>query len=98
MESFSQRLKRLRVAKGLTVKEIAKQIGVSVSTYREWEYGRAIQSIDPYLHLTKVLRVGLIELLTGKVSSHQALIKRLEEIQTQARLVAEDLESFFYED
>jgi transcriptional regulator with XRE-family HTH domain len=59
---FHERIRSLRESSRLTVKEIAQQIGVPESTYREWEYGRAITG-EPYLKLARVLGVDIRELL-----------------------------------
>lgn len=58
------RLKRIREKRGITPLQMAKAIGVPVSTYREWEYGRAIRG-EPYLRIAEVLNVSLYELFTG---------------------------------
>lgn len=39
MEPIMQRLKDIRIAKGLTQLEMAKMLGVTVGTYRNWELG-----------------------------------------------------------
>jgi transcriptional regulator with XRE-family HTH domain len=65
-DRFHERLKSLRLARGLSVSEISKTIGVPVSTYREWENGRLIQGHHPYGALAQALGVSLLELLTGK--------------------------------
>ena len=36
---LEQRIRNIRVKKKMTMKETAKKIGVSISTYRDWEYG-----------------------------------------------------------
>lgn len=65
MEAFHQRLRRLREAKGLSSKEVARRIGKPETTYREWEYGRAIQGEKPYVALSKVYGISVYELLGG---------------------------------
>ncbi|MBC7711938.1 MAG: helix-turn-helix transcriptional regulator [Rhizobacter sp.] len=68
-EHISKRLKKFRELRNLSVKEVAKLIGVPESTYREWEYGRAIRG-EPYLKLTKALGITLNDLLgENKISS-----------------------------
>ncbi len=73
-ETFGQRLKRLRLQSGLTISETAEAVGVSPSTYREWEYGRAIRG-EPYAKIALTFRVTLSELLLGgeKYSRSKAL-------------------------
>ena len=41
MTEFSNRLKRLREEKGWSKTKLAGHIGVSLSTYANWEYGIA---------------------------------------------------------
>jgi transcriptional regulator with XRE-family HTH domain len=79
MEKFNERLKRLRQIKNLSVKEVANEIGVSTSTYREWEYGRKING-EPYSLLASVFEVDLSELLTGR-SSSKLNSEKLEKLQ-----------------
>ncbi|MBX2988047.1 MAG: helix-turn-helix transcriptional regulator [Bdellovibrionaceae bacterium] len=64
-EQLGARLKRLRLQRGLSTSELAKSLGVSPSTYREWEYGRAIRG-EPYDKLASALGVSLHELVLGE--------------------------------
>ncbi|MES2768109.1 MAG: helix-turn-helix transcriptional regulator [Bdellovibrionota bacterium] len=94
MESFASRLKRLRVEKGLSAKDIAQKIGVSVSTYREWEYGRQIKG-EPYVRIATALEVTLYKLLTGKDSDPIQLHSNLEKIEENIKELRKNLQSFF---
>ena len=40
METFGKKLRQFRIKSNLTQSEVAKKIGISSSTYRDWEYGR----------------------------------------------------------
>ncbi len=64
MEKFSDRLRRLRVQCGLSVTQVAEELSIAPSTYREWENGRQILG-EPYAQLAKVFRVEISELMTG---------------------------------
>jgi transcriptional regulator with XRE-family HTH domain len=78
MEPLHKRLKRLREARQISTAEMARQIRVPMTTYREWEYGRSIKG-EPYLAIAKVLEVGVYELLCGeKVSSKRELLETLD--------------------
>ncbi len=79
METMGQRLKRLRVKKGLSLKQVAEQLNISASTYRDWEYGKAIQG-EPYMDLAKVLNIGIVELMTGSRSQNQDLIRAIQSL------------------
>ncbi len=80
MESIGKRLSRLRKRAGLSMKQVSEGIGVPVTTYRDWEYGRAIQG-NPYIKLSKVLRVPLYELISGQKPEFLRGYEALEAIQ-----------------
>jgi transcriptional regulator with XRE-family HTH domain len=94
MEKISQRLKRLREAKGISIKEMANELGIAVTTYREWEYDRSIQG-EPYQKIAEILGVGLVELLTGQKPSRTAVIEELEVIEEHLRNLRKHILSFF---
>lgn len=83
MEPFSQRLRLLRKQRGLTIKQVAGFVGVPLSTYREWEYGRAIQG-EPYVKIAEVLSVSLSELMTGR-KEHSEVLAELEQIEKHVK-------------
>lgn len=62
---LSIRLKELRMKNKLSVSEVAEFVGVSSSTYREWEYGRSISG-EPYMKIAEIFNVSLKFLLTGE--------------------------------
>lgn len=66
-EKIAARLKRIRISRGLSMRELAERTQIPVSTYREWEYGRAIQG-EPYIALAAALEVSVKELLSGESS------------------------------
>ena len=57
MEKFSERLKDLRVGKGLNRETLAKQVGVSPSIIRYWEDGVKIPRADAVVALAKFFGV-----------------------------------------
>ncbi len=65
MKTLGQRLKIFRTKTTLSAREVASQVGVSVSTYRDWENGRAIKG-EPYTKLAEVLGVHVLEVLEGR--------------------------------
>lgn len=79
METIGKRLKRLRLQKELSVAKIASHLGVSESTYRDWEHGRSIQG-EPYVKLAEVLGVGAFELITGEPSDRAWIIAELDQL------------------
>ena len=78
-ETIGKRMRTLRTAKKLTVKEVAAQLRVPMTTYREWENGRAIQG-EPYMKIAEVFEIGLSELMTGEVLQFSELTQQCEEI------------------
>ena len=76
-ESLPNRLKRLRVGKGLSIRDVALSLDVSPSTYRAWEYGVQIKG-EPYVALAKIYHVGLSELLTGEPSQLESQLRLIE--------------------
>lgn len=54
---FAERLKQAREIQGLTQREAAFQMGVSVSTLRSWEQGRKVPSSTQILKICEVLKV-----------------------------------------
>lgn len=94
MESFGKRLKRIREEKGISVKDMAKKVGASISTYREWEYGRQIKG-EPYVRIANALEVTLYKLLTGQDSASNELQQNLLHIENQVKDLRRNLESFF---
>jgi transcriptional regulator with XRE-family HTH domain len=92
-ESLSSRLRRLRKARGLSMKEVAEALKISESTYREWEYGRAIQG-EPYLKLSEVLATSVYELLGGDKIQATTIFYTLEEIEAGMKKLRVQLGSF----
>lgn len=93
-ESFPMRLRRFRTAKGIKVKDMALKLGVSVSTYRDWEYGRAIKG-EPYPKIAEILSVSLHELLTGHQSAPEHLMREILKCEEALSSLKKELSSFF---
>ena len=79
IEPISKRLKKFRELRNLSIKETAALIGVPESTYREWEYGRAIRG-EPYLKIAQAFSISLDDLLGENKSSPDAYEKEFEKI------------------
>ncbi len=80
MESFGERLKKLRLKTGLSQKQVAERAGISASTYRDWEYGKKIKG-EPYIDLALALNVSLTELFTDKKLVASKVHQELREIE-----------------
>lgn len=88
--SFGERLKRLREGKNLSVKEVADQINVPVTTYREWEHGRKIVG-EPYVDLAKAFEISVHELITGQKYGNDGIYKSVEVIEAELKKIKENL-------
>ena len=58
MTEFSERLKQTRESVGWSKTKLAKHIGVSLSTYANWEYGIAEPDIETIKAICKALGVS----------------------------------------
>lgn len=72
MPNISKRLRTFRLNCGLSMREAAKKIGVPETTYREWEYGRAIRG-EPYVRIARAFGVTLDALFGNNTSSGETV-------------------------
>lgn len=91
---FGKRLRQLREAKNFTASEVAQALKVPITTYREWENGRAIRGL-PYVRIAEILQVSLTELMTGEKSERKELFEQLEQIERLIFQHRKSLQSFF---
>jgi len=73
---ISERLRELRKKKKLSLASVALAIDVPVSTYRDWEYGKAIRG-EPYERLAELFEISLAELLSVKPPRRSDLASHL---------------------
>lgn len=92
--SLGARLQNLRNQQNLTATEVAQAVGVSVSTYREWENGRAIRG-EPYVELAKIFQVSLLELLTGRTVEFSQIFNEFSGLEVRFIKFKETLYSSF---
>lgn len=83
-EELNQRLKRLRLAKGLTAQAVAERIGVPGSTYRDWENGKGLK-IPPLEKISHLLAVSVTELVTGRQNTKNDVIANITIIELHLR-------------
>lgn len=76
--NIGEKIKARREDLNLKVKDIAQEIGVAESTYRDWENGRQIQG-EPYTKISAALDISLGELFGLSESKNSEKIK--EEIE-----------------
>jgi transcriptional regulator with XRE-family HTH domain len=89
-EQLGDRLRRLRLDRGLAIEEVARQLNVSSSTYREWENGRAIQG-EPYVKMRDLFQVSLEELLTGSKGDSTKALSELVAIEKHVTALRSEL-------
>lgn len=95
METFAQRITKRRTTIGLTQRQVAEALGVPLSTYKEWEYGRRVQGEGVYVKLSEVLEVNLRTLLTGEFQHEKdELIKKVQNVVRQMNEIKLSLLSF----
>ncbi len=56
--NLSQKIRKYRIDKRMTLKETAKRLEIPVSTYRDWEYGRKIPA-EVISKLSEVFEIPL---------------------------------------
>lgn len=77
--NLGERIKKAREDKKLTVSHVARKIGVSQSTYRDWEYGREIKG-EPYIKIAEALGVSLTYVLGVSKTETEDTIKEIGEL------------------
>ncbi len=77
--NLGERIKKAREDKKLTVSHVARKIGVSQSTYRDWEYGREIKG-EPYIKIAEALGVSLTYVLGVRKTATEDTIKEIGEL------------------
>lgn len=63
MDIFSKRIKELRLAKGLTLKDMASSIGLTLMAYAHYEYGDRQPTIETIVKLCDFFDVSADYLL-----------------------------------
>ena len=94
---LGSRLRQIRNKQGLSASDVAAALGVSASTYREWENGRAIRG-EPYVKLAKILQISLTELLTGEMTESSQVLSEFLNLEKQLLKFKETLYSSIYDD
>lgn len=59
MTIFTERLKELRLKKGLTQTELGEKVGVKQNTFTNWEKGKREPSFENLIKLADLLEVSL---------------------------------------
>lgn len=62
-------LRELRKSRGMTLAQIADELGVSTPTYHRWESGKFKPNVDSLIRIAEKLRVNVsIKFETGDIS------------------------------
>lgn len=88
-ELFSERLRRLRKAKGHTQRSFAAQLGISNVAVSHWEGGMAQPSADRLKSVARVLGTSVDYLLSGNEDArYAALVAAIRRTTTDPRVLA----------
>jgi len=68
---FSSRLRAVRIAAGLTQREVAEAIGITNSTYCGYETGKREPDVAKIKQLSKILQVSADELLDTGIQAQK---------------------------
>ncbi len=60
---FNEKLKELRIARGLSQHFVAEQLHINDRSYQNYEYGKREPNIETLILLSAIFRVSLDELL-----------------------------------
>ncbi len=77
---IGQIMRNRRIELGKKPSQIAHIIGVSESTYRDWENGRKIQG-EPYIKIAQALEINILKLLEVEKAEHIYVREQLEQIE-----------------
>jgi transcriptional regulator with XRE-family HTH domain len=75
---IAERIRRQRLARGLTVRELGRRIGVSGSAISQWEAGGAIKTINQ-ISLSAELDIPIIEFLPPEAMNRDLVVADPEE-------------------
>jgi transcriptional regulator with XRE-family HTH domain len=74
----------------MTIKEAAQLIGVPSTTYRDWEYGRAITG-QPYVKIAKAFSITLNTLFEVKEDSKIDSEERIDRLINDLRDLKQEI-------
>lgn len=65
LNKFGTRLRKARLASGLTQKQVAVQAGIAYITYKMYEQGRRLPNIEIAARIAQVLKINIKYLIGG---------------------------------
>jgi transcriptional regulator with XRE-family HTH domain len=94
---FSEKLSKLRSARGLTQEQMAQMVGVGIAQIRRYEKGKSSPTLDVIKNIAKTLGISADELLFDKgedVAASRIMDKRLlEQFESVSSLSPRDKEA-----
>ena len=70
LKNLFERIKELRIDRGITQKEVAEFLKMTVNAYQKYEYGERIPGIETFLILADYFNVSL-DYLVGRSNDPQ---------------------------
>ena len=83
---IGQRIKRIRLEKGMTLEEFGKMLHTSKSIVSRWEKGISIPNPERLRLIAKISNLTVNELLYGKLTTPEFLVQMLENNTIQSEL------------
>ena len=77
--TLGDRLSRAREASGMTQSQLARRLGVKLSTVRNWETDRSEPRANRLQMLSGLLNVSFVWLMTGEGETNAAIVEELPE-------------------
>lgn len=84
-ESPGRRMRRLRLAAGISVREMAQQLGVSRSTIQRYEANTTVPKTGVLTTIAKILGTTIEWLLAGEKKVRQYAVRFLKKINISCR-------------
>ncbi len=98
---FGRRLRKTRIDRGFSMKQLAGRVGISLSALGRYELGRRFPGLDSAVSLAEALDVPVDYLATGKGPEHRIspftarVEEALEAIESLPRELREALAALF---
>lgn len=89
-KKISENIYRIRIEKGISIKEMCKYLNIKETTYRNIENGSNRTTMDNYAYIAKILDVPLTLLLGDSLKNKEALVSyRLEKVLSRMNFMEE---------
>lgn len=89
-KKISENIYRIRIEKGISIKEMCKYLNIKETTYRNIENGSNRTTMDNYAYIAKILDVPLTLLLGDSLKNKEALVRyRLEKVLSRMNFMEE---------